>query len=51
MPIIGHIAQTGQIVATNFRTGNVAPSCWLDIKVLIKVEALSAQLLPRAGKC
>jgi hypothetical protein len=21
MPIIGHIAQTGQIVATNFRTG------------------------------
>ncbi|CAC9515110.1 hypothetical protein [uncultured Gammaproteobacteria bacterium] len=27
------------------------PSCWLNIKVLIKVEALSAQLLPRAGKC
>jgi hypothetical protein len=24
MPIIGHIAQTGQIVATNFRTGNVS---------------------------
>ncbi|WP_202775723.1 transposase, partial [Bathymodiolus azoricus thioautotrophic gill symbiont] len=26
MPIIGHIAQTGQIVATNFRTGNVSPA-------------------------
>ncbi|SSC09556.1 IS1380-Spn1, transposase [uncultured Gammaproteobacteria bacterium] len=26
MPIIGHIAQTGQIVATNFRAGNVSPA-------------------------
>jgi hypothetical protein len=26
MPIIGHIAQTGQIVATNFRTGSVSPA-------------------------
>jgi hypothetical protein len=24
MPIIGHIAQTGQIVATNFRAGNIS---------------------------
>jgi len=27
------------------------PSCWLSTKVLIKVEALRAQLLPDAGKC
>ncbi len=26
MPIIGHTAQTGQIVATNFRAGNVSPA-------------------------
>lgn len=26
MPMVGHIAQTSQIVATNFRAGNVAPA-------------------------
>jgi len=26
MPIVGHIAETGQVVATDFRAGNVAPS-------------------------
>ncbi|VVM26884.1 hypothetical protein BSPWISOXPB_5565 [uncultured Gammaproteobacteria bacterium] len=25
MPMVGHIAQTGQIVATDFRAGNVSP--------------------------
>jgi hypothetical protein len=39
--MVGHIAQTGQIVATDFKAGNVLPN----------TEALSAQLLPRAGKC
>jgi hypothetical protein len=26
MPMVGHIAQTGQIVATDFRAGNVSPN-------------------------
>ena len=26
MPIVGHIAETGQVVSTDFREGNVAPS-------------------------
>ena len=45
MPIIGHIAQTGQIVATNFRAGNVSPAKDNLDFIKISQDALPSQPL------
>jgi hypothetical protein len=62
MPMVGHIAQTGQMLPQTLEQAMFRqiptilalyspPSCWLSTKVLMKVEALRTQLLPNAGKC
>lgn len=49
MPMVGHIAETGQVVATDFRAGNVAPAtdnlafihqCEAALPTEVKVSAL-----------
>ena len=40
--MVGHIAQTGQIVATNFRTGNVSPA-----KDNLDIIKISQDALPK----
>jgi hypothetical protein len=42
MPMVGHITQTGQIVATDFRAGNVSPNTDLcsDTKFNVMLKAI-----------